>query len=67
MNTWTGHHGQTGLSIAHMRSPPGWTEPGQRPEFDEFTIVLQETSVVKTHHGQLTAQAGPGAHTRPGQ
>jgi ethanolamine utilization protein EutQ len=31
----------TGASVAHMRSPQGWLEPGQTPEFDEFTIVLK--------------------------
>src|ERR1700756_4997301 len=30
-------------SVAHMRSPAGWIEPGQTPEFDEFTIVLKGT------------------------
>src|SRR5580693_6877527 len=33
--------GEPGLSIAHMRSPAGWAEPGQRPEFDEYTLVLR--------------------------
>ena len=32
----------SGVSVAHMRSPGGWEEPGQRPEFEEFTIVLHE-------------------------
>ena len=36
--------GDTALSVAHMRSAAGWSEPGQRPEFDEFTIVLREPS-----------------------
>jgi len=31
----------SGVSIAHMRSPSGWTEPGQKPDFDEFTVVLR--------------------------
>jgi len=35
------------LSVAHMRSPEGWTEPGQTPEFDEFTVVLKETGAKK--------------------
>ena len=59
--------GQDGLSIAHMRSPSGWAEPGQRPEFDEFTIVLRGALVVESHDGQLTVQAGQGVHTRPGE
>src|SRR5215470_3643607 len=32
--------GESQVSIAHMRSPAGWSEPGQRPDFDEFTVVL---------------------------
>lgn len=36
------------LSIARMKSPPGWIEPGQKPEFDEFTIVLKGMLRVKT-------------------
>ncbi|MGN6173287.1 MAG: cupin domain-containing protein [Streptosporangiaceae bacterium] len=59
--------GQDGLSIAHMRSPSGWAEPGQRPEFDEFTIVLRGALVVESEGGQLTVQAGQGVHTRPGE
>jgi hypothetical protein len=40
--------GQARLSIAHMRSPSGWAEPGQRPEFDEFTVVLRGALVVES-------------------
>jgi ethanolamine utilization protein EutQ len=35
--------GTSALSVAHMRSPAGWMEPGQTPQFDEFTIVLKGT------------------------
>jgi len=59
--------GQDGLSIAHMRSPSGWAEPGQRPEFDEFTIVLRGALVVESEGDQMTVQAGQGVHTRPGE
>ena len=59
--------GQDGLSIAHMRSPSGWAEPGQRPEFDEFTIVLRGALVVESEEGQLTVEAGQAVHTRPGE
>jgi mannose-6-phosphate isomerase-like protein (cupin superfamily) len=59
--------GQDGLSIAHMRSPSGWSEPGQRPEFDEFTIVLRGSLVVESEEDQVTVQAGQGVHTRPGE
>ena len=59
--------GQGSLSIAHMRSPSGWAEPGQRPEFDEFTIVLHGALVVESEGAQMTVQAGQGVHTRPGE
>ena len=59
--------GDARLSIARMRSPSGWAEPGQRPAFDEFTIVLRGTLVVESEDGQLTVQAGQGVHTRPGE
>jgi len=59
--------GQAGLSIAHMRSPSGWAEPGQRPEFDEFTVVLRGALVVESADGQMTVQAGQAVHARPGE
>ena len=60
--------GEARLSIARMRSPSGWAEPGQRPEFDEFTIVLRGTLVVESADGgRLTVQAGQGVHTSPGE
>jgi mannose-6-phosphate isomerase-like protein (cupin superfamily) len=59
--------GEDRLSIAHMRSPSGWAEPGQRPEFDEFTIVLHGALVVEYDGGQLTVNAGQGVHTKPGE
>lgn len=40
------------LSIAHMRSPSGWIEPGQRPEFDEWTLVLRGELRVEGENGQ---------------
>lgn len=43
---------QTGaVSIAHMKSPSGWVEPGQRPEFDEYTLVLKGTLRVESEDG----------------
>ena len=59
--------GEARLSIARMRSPSGWAEPGQRPEFDEFTIVLRGALVVESDDGQMTVPAGQGVHTRPGE
>ena len=46
------------VSIAHMRSPGGWIEPGQRPDFDEFTVVLKGMLRVEYEGGQMDVQAG---------
>ena len=46
------------LSIARMSSPEGWIEPGQTPEFDEFTVVLQGTLRVETKEKTFEVQAG---------
>ncbi len=46
------------LSIARMQSPSGWVEPGQTPEFDEYTVVLKGTLQVKTKDNLLEVQAG---------
>jgi mannose-6-phosphate isomerase-like protein (cupin superfamily) len=59
--------GDTRLSIARMRSPSGWAEPGQRPEFDEFTVVLRGAVLVELEGGQLTVEAGQAVHARPGE
>jgi ethanolamine utilization protein EutQ (cupin superfamily) len=59
--------GERRLSVAHMTSPSGWTEPGQRPDFDEFTVVLQGTLVVDHDDGRLEVTAGQAVHTRPGE
>lgn len=55
------------LSIAHMRSPGGWVEPGQTPEFDEFTIVLKGLLRVETHEGTIDVRAGQAIHTFAGE
>lgn len=54
-------------SVARMKSPPGWVEPGQRPEFDEFTLVLSGTLRVETQDGALDVQAGQAVHTPAGE
>lgn len=59
--------GQTRLSVAHMRSPAGWSEPGQRPEFDEFTLVLRGALRVEHEGGELTVTAGQALHTAAGE
>ncbi len=46
------------VSIARMKSPSGWQEPGQRPEFDEYTIVLSGMLRVESNAGTLDIQAG---------
>ncbi len=46
------------LSIAHMKSPSGWVEPGQKPEFDEYTYVLRGTLRVEHQAGVLEVKAG---------
>ena len=48
----------TGVSVAHMRSPQGWEEPGQTPEFDEFTVVLKGSLRVRHKGGHLDVAAG---------
>ncbi len=54
-------------SIAHMRSPGGWIEPGQRPDFDEFTVVLKGTLHVEFEGGQMDVQAGQAIITQKGE
>ena len=55
------------LSIAHMRSPAGWVEPGQTPDFDEFTVVLTGMLRVTSRDGVLDVRAGQAVHTRRGE
>ena len=59
--------GAAGISIAHMRSPGGWVEPGQRPEFDEYTVVLRGAVRVEFEGGEMTVAAGQGVLTRAGE
>jgi hypothetical protein len=46
------------VSLAHMRSPSGWIEPGQRPEFEEYTVVLRGLLRVEYEGGALDVNAG---------
>jgi len=50
--------GTAAASVARMTSPPGWVEPGQTPEFDEFTLVLRGTLRVETRTQTLDVKAG---------
>jgi mannose-6-phosphate isomerase-like protein (cupin superfamily) len=54
-------------SVAHMRSPQGWVEPGQSPEFDEFTIVLKGTLRVEHKEGILDVKAGQAVVAHAGE
>ncbi len=54
-------------SVAQMRSPSGWVEPGQTPEFDEFTIVLKGMLRVEHKDGSLEVRAGQAVITRAGE
>ena len=56
-----------GVSVAHMRSPQGWEEPGQTPEFDEFTIVLRGSVRVRHAGGELEVKAGQAVITHRGE
>lgn len=55
------------VSVAHMRSPEGWTEPGQKPEFDEFTIVLRGMLRVQHKNGALDVRAGQAVVANRGE
>ena len=59
--------GTAALSIAHMRSPGGWSEPFQRPEFTEFTIVLAGMLRVEHDGGTLDVHAGQAVVAEPGE
>lgn len=55
------------LSIAHMKSPPGWLEPGQTPEFDEYTVVLAGALRVEHEGGAFDVAAGQAVISRAGE
>ncbi len=54
-------------SVAHMLSPGGWVEPGQRPEFEEYTLVLKGTLHVESETGNFDVHPGQAIITRPGE
>lgn len=55
------------VSIARMKSPSGWIEPGQTPEFTEYTIVLKGMVRVTTRQGSIDVHAGEAVITHPGE
>lgn len=62
VNTGTG-----AISVALMESPSGWAEPGQTPEFDEYTVVIEGALHVETRDGLLTVSAGQAVHAAAGE
>ncbi|RIK78468.1 MAG: cupin [Planctomycetota bacterium] len=56
-----------GVSIARMKSPSGWSEPGQTPEFDEYSIVLRGTLRVETRDATFDVPAGQAVIAPRGQ
>ena len=60
--------GHENLSIARMQSPSGWIEPGQRPSFEEFTLVLRGALTVESEDGsQVVVEAGQAVVIAPGE
>jgi len=59
--------GDTQVSIAHMHSPAGWSEPGQRPDFDEYTVVLNGVMRMEHENGVMEIKAGQAVLARKGE
>ena len=59
--------GHAGVSVARMMSPQGWLEPGQRPEFEEITVVLRGLLRVEHEDGVLDVRAGQAVVASPGE
>lgn len=57
----------SGISVAHMHSPEGWEEPGQTPEFDEYTVVLRGTLRVQHKSGEFDVAAGQAVIAHRGE
>ena len=55
------------LSVAHMQSPAGWVEPGQTPEFDEYTLVLKGCLTVKTRSNEFKVKEGQAVTVNKGE
>ena len=69
IDEYIGHvnSGDHAVSVAHMRSPSGWVEPGQTPAFDEYTVVLRGQLLVTHRGGALEVNAGQAVITRAGE
>jgi ethanolamine utilization protein EutQ (cupin superfamily) len=59
--------GTAAVSVAHMRSPAGWSEPGQSPEFDEVSVVLKGELRVEYRGGVMEVRAGQAVVANKGE
>ena len=59
--------GNADVSIAVMNSPQGWSEPGQTPEFDEYTLVLEGELTVESPVSRITVTSGQSLHSTAGE
>ena len=59
--------GTSAVSVAHMKSPSGWSEPKQTPQFDEYTVVLSGTLRVDHEGGSIDVNAGQAVIAERGQ
>lgn len=59
--------GHAAVSVARMVSPGGWIEPGQRPEFEEITVVIRGMLRVESETGGIDVRAGQAVVTAPGE
>jgi ethanolamine utilization protein EutQ (cupin superfamily) len=59
--------GEERVSVAHMRSPAGWVEPAQTPEFDEYAVVLEGALTVEHDGGSTSVGAGQAVLVRAGE
>src|SRR4051794_27794535 len=59
--------GEDRVSVARMQSPEGWAEPGQRPDFDEYTVVIDGALRVEHEGGELDVRAGQAVLVRAGE
>ena len=55
------------VSVAHMRSPSGWVEPAQTPQFDEYTLVLEGALHVEFEGGEMEVEAGQAVVVQRGE
>jgi len=69
INEYIGHvnSGHESVSVAHMVSPEGWIEPGQRPDFQEITVILKGRVKLEYEGGALEAEAGQAVVSEPGE